>query len=87
MGSAARRVLDLAYWFLIHENATVRSAAAVYDISRSTVHRMLTVYLKEYDENIYVEVRKKLAQNLAMAHIRGGESTRLRWEKIRNGVA
>lgn len=69
--------------YLVENNATVRSTAAVFGVGKSTVHKDVTVALKELDANLYGEVKKVLEKNLSERHIRGGLATKLKNEKIR----
>ena len=69
--------------YIVENNATVRSTAAVFGVSKSTVHKDVTVALKELDANLYGEVKKVLEKNLSERHIRGGLATKLKNEKIR----
>ena len=69
--------------YIVENNATVRSTAAVFGVGKSTVHKDVTVALKEIDANLYGEVKKVLEKNLSERHIRGGLATKLKNEKIR----
>ena len=69
--------------YIVENNATVRSTAAVFGVGKSTVHKDVTVALKEIDANLYGEVKKVLEKNLSARHIRGGLATKLKNEKIR----
>ena len=69
--------------YIVENNATVRSTAAVFGVGKSTVHKDVTVALKEIDANLYSEVKKVLEKNLSERHIRGGLATKLKNEKIR----
>ena len=69
--------------YIVENNATVRSTAAVFGVGKSTVHKDVTVALKEIDANLYGEVKKVLEKNLSERHIRGGLATKMKNEKIR----
>lgn len=69
--------------YIVENNATVRSTAAVFGVGKSTVHKDVTVALKELDAILYCEVKKVLEKNLSERHIRGGLATKLKNEKIR----
>ena len=69
--------------YIVENNATVRSTAAVFGVGKSTVHKDVTVALKEINANLYGEVKKVLEKNLSERHIRGGLATKLKNEKIR----
>ncbi len=78
------RVVDIAK-YVVNKKATVRQAAGAFGISKSTVHKDLRDRLPKLDKQLYKEVDKVLNFNLAERHIRGGESTRQRWEERRFG--
>ena len=61
---------------IINTKQTVREAAKVFGISKSTVHKDVTERLKDINVSLYLEVREILEYNLAERHIRGGEATR-----------
>lgn len=69
------RVLELAQ-YIIDNNATVRSTAKVFNISKSTVHKDITERLLELNPHLAQEVHRVLDKNKAERHIRGGLATR-----------
>ena len=66
--------------YLIEEKSTVRSTAAVFGISKSTVHKDVTDRLKKFDPLLYGEVSKILEKNKNERHIRGGIATRRKYK-------
>ena len=72
------RVCDLAVYLLEHK-ATVRAAAAVFGVSKSTVHKDLTERLPRLNAALYRQVRELLDRNKAERHIRGGLATRRKY--------
>ena len=70
-----RRCEILAKYMTTH-NATVRSCAAYFGISKSTVHKDITEKLKITNKALYDEVKLLLEKNKAEGHLRGGEATR-----------
>ena len=78
-----KRACQLAV-YIIETGATVRSAAKRFGISKSTVHKDISDRLKHYDRKLYDRVRCVLDQNKAERHIRGGEATKAKYERIRN---
>ena len=68
------RVL-LAAQYIIENKATVRSAAKVFNVSKSTVHKDMVERLKKISPNMAEEVRKILDTNKEERHIRGGMAT------------
>ena len=84
------RVLELAH-YIIETGSTVRSAAARFRISKSTVHKDITVRLLEINPALAAEVKEVLENNKAERHIRGGLATREKYLHIheieeKNGV-
>ena len=67
--------------FIIDNNTTIRYTAKVFDISKSTVHNDISNRLKIYNESLYLEVQKVLKKNFSEKHIRGGLSTKKKYEK------
>ena len=65
--------------YLIENRATVRSAAAHFGISKSTVHKDLTGKLKRINHTLYSEVKNVLEMNKSERHLRGGEATRKKY--------
>ncbi len=67
--------------YVIETGDTVRGCAAHYGISKSTVHKDLTVKLRYTNAVLYSQVKKILELNKAERHIRGGEATRRKYLK------
>ena len=76
------RVIEIAA-YIVEREATVRAAAQVFDVSKSTVHTDMTVRLPALDAASYRAVKAVLDKNREERHIRGGESTREKYSKIR----
>ena len=66
--------------YMIETNATVRSAAKHFGISKSTVHKDLTQRLEQYSPTLYAQVRDILDVNKQERHIRGGMATRRKYK-------
>lgn len=69
--------------YIIEEKSTVRSTAAVFGVSKSTVHKDVSVRLAKIDPVLYREVSRVLATNKSERHIRGGNATRLKYKKTK----
>lgn len=65
--------------YLLEHQATVRSAAKFFGISKSTVHKDVTQTLKHVNKSLYTDVQKLLNKNKQERHLRGGEATRLKY--------
>ena len=62
--------------YIIDTGATVRAAAKVFKISKSTVHKDVTVRLKHDAPALYLQVKEVLEKNKQERHIRGGLATK-----------
>lgn len=74
-----RRARELAA-YVLETGATVRAAAERCGVSKSTVHKDLTVRLERIDRPLWRRVRAVLDRNKAQRHLRGGEATRRRYQ-------
>lgn len=77
--SIEKRACELAV-YVIETNATVRAAAGRFGISKSTVHKDLTVRLRLINNSLYQQVRIVLDRNKQERHIRGGLATKRKYE-------
>jgi putative DeoR family transcriptional regulator (stage III sporulation protein D) len=75
-----QRVLDISR-YIIKEGTTVRKAAAVFGVSKSTVHKDVTERLPRINKELALQVKKVLENNKAERHIRGGEATRQKYKQ------
>ena len=69
------RVLSIAD-YIIETGATVRAAARVFGVSKSTVHKDITERLRQINRNLGEQVAVILEQNKDERYIRGGMATR-----------
>ena len=76
------RVIELAN-YIIDNNATVRSAAKKFHISKSTVHKDMTSRLQLLNSELYKKVLDILKTNKEQRHIRGGIATKEKYRKLR----
>lgn len=65
--------------YLAEKKTTVRQAAAVFGVSKSTVHKDVTETLRFVNRPLWEEVRRVLLQNKEERHLRGGEATRIKY--------
>ena len=66
--------------YILETGATVRAAARVFGVSKSTVHKDVTERLYYEDPMLYKEVKKVLEINKRERHIRGGLATRKKYK-------
>jgi len=76
-----QRVLEVAD-YIYETKATVRQAAKVFGVSKSTIHKDVTDRLEKLDAQLADKVREVLEYNKAERHFRGGEATRLKYLKV-----
>lgn len=69
--------------YIIEHQSTVRDTASVFGISKSTVHKDLTSLLPQLNKGLYKEVRAILDVNKEERHLRGGEATKLKYERLK----
>ena len=73
------RVLELAR-YIIETQATVRSAAQKFRVSKSTVHKDITERLLEINPALAADVKLILENNKAERHIRVGNATKKKYQ-------
>ncbi|MBC8586272.1 sporulation transcriptional regulator SpoIIID [Youxingia wuxianensis] len=81
-GLPEERAVTLAL-YIIENDATVRSTAKKFNISKSTVHKDVTDRLKKINPRIYEQVKQVLEQNKSERHIRGGIATREKYARMK----
>ena len=66
--------------YILDTGATVRAAAKVFKISKSTVHKDVTERLRYDNPQLYRLVKKVLEKNKQERHIRGGMATKRKYK-------
>ncbi|NLJ79628.1 MAG: sporulation transcriptional regulator SpoIIID [Firmicutes bacterium] len=74
-----KRVVDVSL-YIVKTKATVRQAATVFGVSKSTIHKDVTERLPRVNRELAQEVKKVLELNKSERHIRGGEATRRKYK-------
>jgi len=77
--SVEDRAAELA-GYIIEHNATVRGAARVFHISKSTVHKDVTERMEKLNPGLYRQVKAVLEKNKNERHVRGGLATKLKYK-------
>ena len=67
--------------YIIDTGSTVRAAAKVFGISKSTVHKDISERLPQFNRPLYLQVKEVLEVNKAQRHIRGGIATRRKYRR------
>ena len=76
------RTCELAV-YIIETRATIRTAAKHFGISKSTVHKDLSLRLPQNNKRLYNQVRQVLDVNKAQRHIRGGMATQRKYRNAK----
>ena len=66
--------------YIIENKATVRVAAKVFSVSKSTVHKDISERLERCNPVLANEAKKILEENKEQRHIRGGMATKKKYE-------
>lgn len=69
--------------YILENNTTIRATGKEFNIPKSTVHHDLSTKLKYIDFPLYKKVKNLLEKNFKFKHIHGGESTRIKYEKLK----
>lgn len=80
-----KRAVEIAE-YILDTKATVRQAAGVFKVSKSTVHKDLSERLEKINADLAKKVRQILDQNKAERHIRGGNATYLKYKGIKKSA-
>ncbi|MCI6024295.1 MAG: sporulation transcriptional regulator SpoIIID [Oscillospiraceae bacterium] len=83
---AGERCVEFAV-YMIEKKSTVRETSKRFGVSKSTVHKDVTVRLKEVSPTLYGQVRALLDLNKQERHIRGGLATRKKYAALKNRAA
>ena len=65
--------------YIVEHRSTVRACAKEFGISKSTVHKDVSVKLKKVNPGLYQKVKEILEINKSERHIRGGQATKLKY--------
>ena len=74
-----RTILEAEH--IIKTCSTVRQCAKEFNISKSTVHTDINNRLIAIDKQLYDDVKLVLGLNYREKHLRGGESTKLKFRR------
>jgi putative DeoR family transcriptional regulator (stage III sporulation protein D) len=70
----------------IKRDANIRSVAKLSGWSKSTVEKDLNMRLPLLHIDLYEKVREKLLFHKNVRHIRGGEATKVKWNKKQDRI-
>lgn len=69
--------------YIIDNKATIRQTAKHFNYSKSLVHNDVSYKLPKINAELHSEVKKVLEQNFKQRHLRGGLSTKKKYEMLR----
>jgi putative DeoR family transcriptional regulator, stage III sporulation protein D len=75
------RALEIAK-YIISSKTTVRDAARIFGVSKSTVHKDVTERLPRINPSVAMQVKEIMDQNKAERHIRGGRATKIKYQTV-----
>ncbi len=75
------RALEIAK-YIISSKTTVRDAAKIFGVSKSTVHKDVTERLPRINPSVALQVKEIMDRNKAERHIRGGRATKMKYQSI-----
>ena len=70
--------------YIVENKSTVRDAAKVFGVSKSSVHKDVAERLWEINQPLAKEVALILSENKADRHIRGGQATKQKYEMMKS---
>ena len=76
------RIIKVGEYF-VNTQKTIREVAVVFGLSKSSVHIDLSKRLKYVCPALYEEARAILDSHLQERHIRGGNATKEKYEKLK----
>ena len=68
---------------ILETGATVRACAAKFGVSKTTIHKDMRDRLPRVDEQLCREVDEVLQKNLRERHLRGGDATKQKFQRLR----
>lgn len=69
--------------YIAENGATVRETAKHFCISKSTVHKDISLRLCKIDKDMDEKVRQVLERNKSERHIRGGQATKKKYIELK----
>lgn len=66
---------------IIQSKKTLRSLAEELNVGKSTIHKDMQIRLKMIDKDLYEKVQEVFQEHIRIRHLRGGDSTKKKYEK------
>lgn len=67
--------------YILETKETLRNIAKKFNVSKSTVHKDMGERLKFVSPDLFRKVRNILDEHIMLRHIKGGESTKEKYQK------
>lgn len=81
MARVGREFITKVAVHIINNKATVRDTAKCFGVSKSKVHRDMVTLLPELDRDLALKVQEVLDHHTSVRHERGGQATKLKFNK------
>ena len=78
-------ILDMAN-YILENHTTIRATAREFNTPKSTVHHNLSFKLKYINYPLFIRVKKLMEENFSIKHIHGGESTKNKYQKLKEEI-
>ncbi len=80
--SIQNRVIKVAN-YMLESKLTIREIAKIFQMSKSTIHKDISERLKFIDYSLYEQVNQIIKEHIETRHIKGGESTKIKYLKLK----
>ena len=81
MGELIKERVYKETYYILKTKKTLRELSKVFNLSKSTIHKDLKDRLKSIDLTLYKEVQEIFQNYIQTRHIKGGESTKKKYQK------
>ena len=81
MGELIKERVYKETYYILKTKKTLRELSKVFNLSKSTIHKDLKERLKFIDLTLYKEVQEIFQNHIQTRHIKGGESTKKKYQK------
>ncbi len=68
--------------YINETKSTIRETAREFEISKSTVHKDIQEKLNELNPELYQKIKDIFNDHILTRHIKGGESTRKKYNRV-----
>ena len=75
-------IINMVADYYLDNKSTMRECGKHFGLGKSTIHNYLHKYLKKVDPSKYKKVSALSQLNFSQKHIRGGMSTRKKFNKV-----